>query len=178
MMVAMTLAMFTNSNLVVMCTRRTFCHIGTRNIFTPKKSRTLIKTQEVHEPPRALENLANLFLHLVFIFILYKISINQSINQSIKVLICVKWTIIKEVVNVQRQWYSQNTSPTMVHRQTLYYNLSSPQPLVGRSPLSATWDALGSSGCCPLGTVFNTQYLSYSRCSCYTTYVFVLSLTM
>jgi hypothetical protein len=34
-------------------------------------------------------------------------------------LICVKWTIIKEVVNVQRQWHSPNTSPTMVHLQAL-----------------------------------------------------------
>ena len=58
-MVAMTLVMFTNSNLVVMCTRRAFCHIGTRNTFTPKKSRIIIKTQEVHESPSALENLAN-----------------------------------------------------------------------------------------------------------------------
>jgi hypothetical protein len=37
---------------------------------------------------------------------------------------------------------------------SLNYNLSSPQPLVGRSLLSATWDALGSSGCCPLGTKY------------------------
>ena len=34
-------------------------------------------------------------------------------------LFCVKRTIIKEVVNVQRQWHSPNTSPPMIHRQAL-----------------------------------------------------------
>jgi len=74
-MMTVTLAMFTNSNLSLMCTWGTFCHIGTRNTFTPKKSWIIIKTHEAHEPPRALKYFAHVFFLPVFIFIIYIIYI-------------------------------------------------------------------------------------------------------
>jgi hypothetical protein len=43
----------------------------------------------------------------------------RSENNYSSELIYIKWTIIKEVVNVQRQWDSPNTSPIMVHRKVL-----------------------------------------------------------
>ena len=72
-MMTVTLAMFTNSNLSLMCTRRAFCHIGARNTFTPKKSWIIIKTNEAHETPVGLEYFAHVFFAHVYFLHFYDI---------------------------------------------------------------------------------------------------------